>query len=334
MLKQTSLFVVLLMSNLFQIIIAQYIDVFDESDFFEPSKPENVQKILVDILNGRSPTTISNLSLIETATDYDPLLRPTGDNKQHVDIIENGSLLVTILLSLKQIVSLDEKNQILTTNFYLMLKWGDPRLMWNPLEYNNISSIIVPANKFWLPDLAIMNSALTSAFINYPSNQNLIITNDGFSYLTLSLPSQSTRCKLDIFKYPFDKQTCNIIIGSWSNTRREIKFTRVENQTKTLRNYIENSIWSLKLNEEQVKKETSRLELVNIDLESDDENLLWAEDLIFSFSLKRKPLYIMINGITPCFVLNCIILLSFWIPYAQQINLCKKFRTISIFFCF
>jgi hypothetical protein len=297
----------------------------------KPDNPEDVNTILQDILKGKSPLTCQNESFISNITIYDPMLRPTGLAGKNTNIDKDGTLKIQIALSLRQLVSFDEKNQILTTSFYLMLNWGDPRLMWDSKKYKNITSIIAPATKFWLPDLAIMNSALTSNFITYSSNQNVIIFNDGNTYLTLSLPSQATRCKLDVYKYPFDKQECSIIIGSWLNTMREINFIESKSKINITRNYFANSIWKLESIEETSFFDANRYELVNVDqfdMIEDMNGGLNSNDMVYVLHLKRQPLYIMINGIFPCFVLNCVILFAFGVPFVQQINLCLIYFVI------
>ncbi|CAF2708961.1 unnamed protein product [Rotaria sp. Silwood2] len=40
--------------------------------------------------------------------------------------------------------------------------------------------------------------------------------------------------------------------------------------------------------------------------------------------LQRKPLFFMMNGIFACFILNCVTLLSYALPFAPQIGLCKN----------
>jgi hypothetical protein len=47
-------------------------------------------------------------------------------------------LLLLFLHSLQQIVDLDEKNQILTSNIWLNLDWVDHSLMWNASEYGGV----------------------------------------------------------------------------------------------------------------------------------------------------------------------------------------------------
>ena len=40
--------------------------------------------------------------------------------------------------SIQQIVDLDEKNQIMTSNIWLTLEWVDDALTWNTSEYGGI----------------------------------------------------------------------------------------------------------------------------------------------------------------------------------------------------
>ncbi len=75
--------------------------------------------ILSDILTGQAPLSVSSKSYIDKRVAYSKNLRPTGIAGQNTNINAEGALLVTINLALNQFVSLDEKNQIWTTSFYL-----------------------------------------------------------------------------------------------------------------------------------------------------------------------------------------------------------------------
>ena len=50
-----------------------------------------------------------------------------------------GRYLYPFLFSLQQIIDLDEKNQILTSNVWLDLTWKDAYMMWNVSDYNDIT---------------------------------------------------------------------------------------------------------------------------------------------------------------------------------------------------
>ena len=41
--------------------------------------------------------------------------------------------------------------------FYTFLK--DVNLRWNPLKYNNLTSVSIPSSDIWIPDIILFNSA-------------------------------------------------------------------------------------------------------------------------------------------------------------------------------
>lgn len=293
---------------------------FSYSAVIAITSPNDVNKVYNEILNGKAPTTVS-YSLITNITTYNPKIRPIG-LPDSINVDEKGALIIRVSFSLRQIVTLDEKNQLLTSSFYLLLNWNDPRLMWNKTVYNNVDSIVAGASAFWLPDMAIINSGSASNLITLPSNQNIIITSEGFVYLTLSLPAQQTRCRLNVYNYPFDTQNCSIIIGSWMNNIFEFNFEVETNLTySNTNNYIRHPIWELKSFEYKDLFDTSRFDIANDDLKNYDMSLV-ANDIGYYLILKRNSLYIMINGIFPCLVLNCVILIAFSLPFNSQVGLC------------
>ncbi|XP_066841216.1 acetylcholine receptor subunit beta [Anser cygnoides] len=71
----------------------------------------------------------------------------------------HGRVLVRVGLVLAQLVSLDEKNEELTTKVYLDLSWQDPRLRWDPQAYGGLGVLRVPAERLWLPDIVLDNKS-------------------------------------------------------------------------------------------------------------------------------------------------------------------------------
>lgn len=92
-------------------------------------------------------------------TGYDRYSRPNETTKISLDLV------------LKQIVGIDEKNQIVTTSSYLIADWVDPRLVWPNAGYDDY--ITLRANQIWLPDLYVINTGDTNGFITV-SESNLI----------------------------------------------------------------------------------------------------------------------------------------------------------------
>ena len=54
--------------------------------------------------------------------------------------VANASMPLTLemKLTLKQIVDLDERNQILKTNVWIEYYWNDTNLMWTPVSFNDL----------------------------------------------------------------------------------------------------------------------------------------------------------------------------------------------------
>jgi len=293
------------------------VDEYDEDDPDEDliaTNPAKVEDILSKITN-------SNI--------YNKEVRPTGKYGIDDNVDKNGALILKMMLSYRQLITLDEKNQVLTSSFYIMIEWSDPRLKWDPDIFDNIETIIVPASKFWLPDLAIINAASSPNMISYPTNLNALITYNGTMFVTVVIPTQQTRCKLDVYKYPFDSQICSIIIGSWYFNTKEFNF---ETMNVTTASYSNHSIWRLVSIQSRTQTNNNRFSLINTRFSKNNLIKIKAEDVNFVLKFERIPLYIMINGIFPCLILNCVILIAFSIPYAQQVALCKIIIFLY-FFC-
>ncbi|KAL2079946.1 hypothetical protein ACEWY4_023739 [Coilia grayii] len=53
----------------------------------------------------------------------------------------------------------DEKNQVLTTNIWLNMKWFDHYLQWNQTEYPGVKNLRFTTEQVWTPDILLYNSA-------------------------------------------------------------------------------------------------------------------------------------------------------------------------------
>lgn len=80
--------------------------------------------------------TQHELNLIKTLlTDYNKLARPDRQ------VVGNYKVY------LKQIVSLDERNEIMTSSSNIFTYWKDGRLAWNDKpDYSNISYLYIPGS--------------------------------------------------------------------------------------------------------------------------------------------------------------------------------------------
>uniref|UniRef100_V9IA19 Neuronal acetylcholine receptor subunit alpha-7 n=1 Tax=Apis cerana TaxID=7461 RepID=V9IA19_APICE len=87
--------------------------------------------------------------LNELLSSYNTLERPVAN--------ESEPLEVKFGITLQQIIDVDEKNQILTTNAWLKLEWVDYNLQWNESEYGGVKDLRITPNKLWKPDILMYN---------------------------------------------------------------------------------------------------------------------------------------------------------------------------------
>nr|XP_058912018.1 neuronal acetylcholine receptor subunit alpha-7-like [Kogia breviceps] len=111
--------------------------------------------------------------------NYNPLERPVANDSQ--------PLTVYFSLSLLQIMDVDEKNQVLTTNIWLQMSWIDHYLQWNMSEYPGVKTVRFPDGQIWKPDILLYNrerdqlndegcSLMTLVAYGKRTNGNLILT--------------------------------------------------------------------------------------------------------------------------------------------------------------
>lgn len=68
-----------------------------------------------------------------------------------------------------------------TTSLWLSLGWVDSNLMWQPSRYNNLSTLSLPSDRIWTPDIKFYNGFVnnnecplsTHAFALIPVLENI-----------------------------------------------------------------------------------------------------------------------------------------------------------------
>ncbi|TGZ67370.1 hypothetical protein CRM22_004828 [Opisthorchis felineus] len=137
--------------------------------------------------------------------------------------------------------SQDEVNQVLTLNVWIEQEWIDERLHWDPLEYNNLSTVRVPCEKLWLPDIVLYNSAddYTSGYMQ----SRAMVGNTGNVFWSPPAKLRSA-CKIDITYFPFDDQSCTMKFGSWAYDGWQVNMSK-RHEEVDLSNYVQNGEWNL-----------------------------------------------------------------------------------------
>ena len=118
------------------------------------------------------------------------------------------------------------------------------------------------------------------------------------------------KCRIGILWFPFDDQICELVFGSWSYTLSYLNYSLMI-ETPDLSNYTENNEWLL------TAFRAFRTE-VKYDNWIEDDNF---SEIRYKLYLKRKPLFVVTNCIIPAIMLTILSLVSFFIPFPQEMQI-------------
>ncbi|XP_011807398.1 PREDICTED: acetylcholine receptor subunit gamma isoform X2 [Colobus angolensis palliatus] len=91
--------------------------------------------------------------LTDLMQNYDPNLRPA---ERDSDVVN-----VSLKLTLTNLISLNEREEALTTNVWIEMQWCDYRLRWDPRDYEGLWVLRVPSTMVWRPDIVLENKSQT-----------------------------------------------------------------------------------------------------------------------------------------------------------------------------
>ncbi|XP_046866482.1 neuronal acetylcholine receptor subunit alpha-7 isoform X4 [Drosophila willistoni] len=222
---------------------------------------------------------------------YNTLERPVAN--------ESEPLEVKFGLTLQQIIDVDEKNQILTTNAWLNLEWTDYNLRWNETEYGGVKDLRITPNKLWKPDVLMYNSADEGFDGTY--HTNIVVKHNG-SCLYVPPGIFKSTCKIDITWFPFDDQHCEMKFGSWTYDGNQLDLVLNSEDGGDLSDFITNGEWYL------------------LAMPGKKNTIVYAccpepyVDITFTIQIRRRTLYYFFNLIVPCVLISSMALLGFTLP--------------------
>ncbi|KAL4630491.1 neuronal acetylcholine receptor subunit alpha-4-like [Arapaima gigas] len=217
-------------------------------------------------------------------------------------------VIVKFGLSIAQLIDVDEKNQMMTTNVWLKQEWNDYKLRWKPSDYDNVTSIRVPSELIWVPDIVLYNNADGEFAVTHMTKAHLFHTG-----LVRWVPPAiyKSSCSIDVTFFPFDQQNCKMKFGSWTYDKAKIDLERLEN-TVDLKDYWESGEWAIinAVGTYNTKKYDCCHEIY--------------PDITYFFIIRRLPLFYTINLIIPCLLISCLTVLVFYLPSdcGEKITLC------------
>ncbi|XP_035537816.1 cholinergic receptor, nicotinic, alpha 11 [Morone saxatilis] len=238
--------------------------------------------------------------------DYNRMERPVGN--------DSHPLTVVFSLSLIQIMDVDEKNQVLTTNIWLRMSWFDHYLQWNQSEHPGVKNLRFTTDQVWTPDILLYNSADDDFDSTFKTN--VLVNSSGYaSYLPPGI-FMST-CNVDVRWFPFDIQRCELKFGSWTYDGWLLD---LQMNDADVSGYMPNGEWDL------IGVPGTRNEAFYDCCKEP------YPDVTFVVTIRRRTLYYALNLLIPCVLLSSMTLLIFVLPAdsGEKISLGQYFASIMI----
>uniref|UniRef100_A0A667WW45 Cholinergic receptor, nicotinic, beta 5a n=1 Tax=Myripristis murdjan TaxID=586833 RepID=A0A667WW45_9TELE len=247
------------------------------------SRAENAEERLVNYLLGPER--------------YNKLIRPAVNKSQQVTI--------SIQVSLSQLISVNEREQIMTTNLWLFQEWNDYRLRWDPDKYEGIKKLRIPSKHIWLPDIVLYNNADGVYEVSFYCNAVVSNTGDIF---WLPPAIYKSACAIEVKNFPFDQQNCTLKFRSWTYDHTEVDLI-LTSDFASRDDFTPSGEW----------------DIVSLPArKNEDPNDITYLDITYDFVIKRKPLFYTINLIIPCVLITSLAILVFYLPSdcGEKMTLC------------
>lgn len=234
-----------------------------------------------------------------------------GYNKNVQPNEKNGNVTqVSIRLTLTNLISLNEKKEVLTTSVWIEMTWCDYRLRWDKPPrsalYGNIKELRVPSKSIWLPDIVLENNVDGKFEIAYYCNA--VVSKDG-SVNWLPPAIYRSACAITVNYFPFDWQNCTMVFQSQTYSASEIEL-KLKEDNYTLE-WVEIDKESFTENGEWAIRHRPAKKVINTQYTKDD---LEYQQIVFFLIIQRKPIFYIINIIVPCVLFSSLGLLVYFLP--------------------
>uniref|UniRef100_A0A3B5M515 Uncharacterized protein n=1 Tax=Xiphophorus couchianus TaxID=32473 RepID=A0A3B5M515_9TELE len=228
---------------------------------------------------------------------YNPLIRPAINRTERVT--------VKLQVSLAQLISVNEREQIMTTNVWLTQHWVDYRLSWDPSKYEGIDKLRIPSRHIWLPDIVLYNNADGTYEVTVFTNA-IVLFNGSINWLPPAI--YKSACKIEVKHFPFDQQNCTLKFRSWTYDHTEIDLI-LKSEVASMDDFTPSGEWDILAL--PGRRTVNPLDPTYV-------------DLTYDFIIKRKPLFYTINLIIPCILITSLAILVFYLPSdcGEKMTLC------------
>ncbi|XP_039644396.1 5-hydroxytryptamine receptor 3A-like [Perca fluviatilis] len=206
---------------------------------------------------------------------------------------------VHLQMAIYGILDVREIDQTFVPYVWIYMKWRNEHIRWCPLNYCGIEQVVVPTELLWKPDLTIeemteKDKAPPSPYLTIDWKGDVTLRND------LMIVSS---CKMQVYKFPFDIQSCNLSFKSAAYSDDEIMFETIEDVFK-------NTEWTHQLMRTQYEWLFISLTVNNKTV----NDLIYNKSMIvYTIKMRRRSVLYIANFLVPIMFFFCLDLASFLI---------------------
>ncbi|KAI0988656.1 hypothetical protein GJ496_002250 [Pomphorhynchus laevis] len=250
---------------------------------------ETYYKLFDDVLNKRG---------------INPIIRPVTH--------ANTTIEVFIHLKLLQILAINEKDQYMMTTILMHQEWKDELLLWDPLDYDNITMLHIPIDRIWNPEIVLFNNVDGNYDIDLLTSATVLHT----GVVIWEPPAVfKSSCAMNVEFFPFDEQHCPMKFGSWIYDTNQVDIFPYHHKNISIHqrnNYLDHSVDLSELNENMAWS------VMNVPGERHVGTYKFTpqkySDMTFYITVRRRSLFFTINLIIPCVGISFLAVLTFYLP--------------------
>ncbi|KAM9425817.1 5-hydroxytryptamine receptor 3A-like [Pholidichthys leucotaenia] len=231
------------------------------------------------------------LNHLNLTSDVFKMTRPVKDHTR--------TTTVQLDIILYAILAVIEKTQTFVPFVWATMKWKHEYISWDPDQFCGINRLSIPQELVWKPDLFIYEMIEKD---DSPRNPYLYVFSDGTLFSEEDIRIVST-CQMDVYKFPFDTQRCKLSIGSAIHCVEEVRLLPISNASRVTQS-------SREIMQPQGEWEFLQLSISSINSTFNDRQ--W-DNLIYTFTMRRRPLLHVINFLLPILFFLTLDLASFFI---------------------
>ncbi|XP_059524914.1 acetylcholine receptor subunit epsilon isoform X2 [Myotis daubentonii] len=232
--------------------------------------------------------------------NYDPQCRPVREPEDTVSI--------NIKVTLTNLISLNEKEETLTTSVWIGIDWDDYRLNFSKEDFGDIGILRVPSKHVWLPEIVLENNIDGQFGVAYDCN---VLVYEGGHVSWLPPAIYRSVCAVEVSYFPFDWQNCSLIFRSETYNAQEVEFvfvvgddgetiSKIDIDTEA---YTENGEWAIDFCPGEIHRQ-----------DGGSADGAGGIDIVYTLIIRRKPLFYIINIIVPCVLISGLVLLAYFLP--------------------